>query len=84
MNPQVVGSPCHSTQTLAFSRSTKIGTDATKSKQTNLHVVRALVEQLVVGVRLLAPDTDQAATAERTIFQANMIPLTDDTGRGRP
>ena len=59
-------------------------TKVNKGRPTHLHVVRALEEQLVERIRLLAPDTDQTSTAERSILQANMIPLTDDTGRGRP
>ena len=41
----------------------------------HLHVVRALEEQLIERIRLLAPDTDQATPAVGAIHQAELIPL---------
>ena len=50
-------------------------TKVNKGRPTHLHVVRALEEQLVECIRLLAPDTDQAATAVGAVLESESIPL---------
>ena len=50
-------------------------TKVNKGRPTHLHVVRALEEQLVERIRLLALDTDHTTPAVRAIDQAELIPL---------
>ena len=50
-------------------------TKVNKGRPMHLHVVRALEEQLIERIRLLAPDTDQATPVVGAIHQVELIPL---------
>ena len=54
-----------------------------KLKRTHPHVVGALEKHLIERLRLLAADTDQAASTVGAVLQPEPIPLAPEHGRAR-
>ena len=54
-----------------------------KLKRTHPHVVGALEKHLIERLRLLAADTDQAASTVGAVLQPEPVPLAPEHGRAR-